>query len=175
MDFLYKSESAVIYSTAKIVNHLNLFLDDYSVLSDFVFINAGKFTKIGKYSKLSPYVLVTGGGELYIDPCVDVSYSVKILTGYDNIYDGNLSLPSVPHNFRDVVRVKTEIKRFSFIGTNSMILPGSYIGEGVVVEPNTVVRGKLNDWHIYGGNECACLGLRKKMKDDILIWYNSKI
>jgi acetyltransferase-like isoleucine patch superfamily enzyme len=161
--YLYKGINSQVYGYSRIIYPQNLLIDDYAVISDFCFILAGIYTKIGKYSRLAPYAMITGGGETYIHDYVDVSYGVKIISGSDAVYDGYLSLPNIAPELRNLKRQRVEIHKFSYIGINSIIFPGVTIGEGVLTEPNTVIKNNLEPWTIYGGSDCSIIGKRKKL------------
>ncbi|MBK7107099.1 MAG: acyltransferase [Ignavibacteriae bacterium] len=166
-EFLYFGKEVKIYSSSKIINPLNIFLDDYSIISDFCFILASKYVRIGKYSNLSPYSLITGGGEVYIGNFVEISFSVKIISGTDDIFGKSLFTPSVPTKLRNTKRLNIEIGDYVFIGANSIIYPGVKIGEGVIVNPGTIVKKNLQAWNIYDGSECKLIG-KRKYKNEII-------
>ena len=44
------------------------------------------------------------------------------------------------------------MKRFSNIGTNSIILPGSILEEGVLIAAGSLFYGKSEPWTVYKGN-----------------------
>ena len=159
--FLYFGQKVCIHSSAIIVASENLFLDDHSIISDFCFILATGFTKIGKYSRLAPHSCITGGGQVYIGDFTDISYGVKIISGSDDILGPYLFLPTVPSEDRNITRDQIQISSYSFIGSNSIIYPGVKIGEGVIVNPGTIVKRDLDPWSIYGGASCHLLGKRK--------------
>ena len=159
--YLFFGQGVQVYPFAKIIYPNNLFLDDFSIVSDFCFILASKFIKIGKYSHLAPYSMITGGGEVYIENFVEISYGAKIISGTDDIFGEHLFTPSVPENHRDVNRSSVQIGRLCFIGANSIIYPGVTIGEGVIVNPGTIVKVNLNPWGIYDGPDAKLLGKRK--------------
>lgn len=166
-DFLFLGKQATIFPLAKVINPENLFLDDHAIISDFCFVLASKFIKIGKYSHMAPYSMITGGGEVYIHDFVDISYSVKIISGTDDIFGDSLFTPSVPEKYRKIKRSTVEINNFAFIGANSVIYPGVKIGEGAIVNPGTVVKTNLEAWSVYEGTDCRMTGKRKH-KDEII-------
>ncbi|QOJ30172.1 MAG: acyltransferase [Ignavibacteriales bacterium] len=166
-DFLFIGKDAVVFPLAKIVFPETVFIDDHAVVSDFCFILGKKFVKIGKYSHLAPYAMITGGGEVYIQDFVDISYAVKIISGTDDIFGDSLFTPSVPANLRKVKRSTVEINNFAFIGANSLIYPGVKIGEGAIVNPGTIVRKNLDSWTVYDGQECLPVGKRKYREEII--------
>lgn len=162
---LFCGENAVVHELSKIVYPDHLFLDDFSVISDFTFILATKFVKIGKYSQLSPYSLITGGGEVYIGNFVDISYGAKIICGSDDIFGEFLFTSGVPKAYRNIIRNNVEINDYSIIGANSIIYPGVTVGEGVIVNPSTIVKENLKPWSVYEGVNCKLIGKRKFKKE----------
>ncbi|MHB2153598.1 acyltransferase [Calditrichota bacterium GD2] len=166
-DFLYMGRESKIYPLAKIIYPQNLFLDDFAIIDDFCFILASKFIKIGKYSHMAPYSMITGGGEVYIEDFVEISYGAKIISGTDDIFGEYLFTPSIPEEFRNVNRDRVTIGRFSFIGANSIVYPGVRIGEGVIVNPGTIVKQNLKSWGIYEGPDARLIG-KRKYKDQII-------
>lgn len=48
-----------------------------------------------------------------------------------------------------------------WIGANCVLLDGADVGRGCVIAAGTVVRGKLEDFGIYGGNPMQKLGERR--------------
>lgn len=166
--YLYHGKNVSVYPTAKIIFPNNLFIDDNAIISDFCFVLASKYVRIGKYSNLSPYSLITGGGEVYIGNFVEISFSVKIISGTDDIFGKSLFTPNVPSNFRNTKRLNVEIGDFVFIGANSIVYPGVKIGEGVIINPGTIVKRNLQSWNIYEGPECKLIGKRKFKKEIVL-------
>ena len=51
-----------------------------------------------------------------------------------------------------------EIGEYSFVGTGSIVMPGTTIGVGCIVGAGTVVRGKIPDYSIVIGSPCAVVG-----------------
>src|SRR3569623_873602 len=48
-----------------------------------------------------------------------------------------------------------------WIGANYVLLDGARVGKGCVIAAGSVVRGVLEDYHIYGGNPLRVLGQRQ--------------
>jgi len=143
-----------IYELTKIVNRENLFIDLFSQIDDFVFINAGIKTEIGKFVHIASFCSVIGGGEFYMEDFSGLSAGCRIVTGSDDFTGGGLTNPTVPSEYSNVKVSFVRIKKHAIIGTNVTILPGVTIGEGVAVGAGCVVRKDLAPWGIYVGQDC---------------------
>ena len=70
-----------------------------------------------------------------------------------------------------------EIGDFVWIGTNVMILPGTKIGEGAIIQGGSVVHGEIPPLAIAGGNPCKVFKYRDKEHFEKLkaeskfLWY----
>ena len=56
------------------------------------------------------------------------------------------------------------MERFSNIGTNSIILPGSILREGVLLAAGSLLMGDTESWGVYKGNPAI---LVKKINSNI--------
>jgi len=90
---------------------------------------------------------------------VTISSNIRILThdwAVDTVYH---SFATADESKRPFGRLqKVEIGDFSFIGTDSVIMPGCKIGKGVIVGAGSVVRGKIPDFSIVIGNPAKVIG-----------------
>lgn len=95
---------------------------------------------IGNHVSINPYFKCMSAGNIYIEDYVQIAIGVSIITNNHDFYE------------RNVLTVKdVRIKRNTWIGAGSIILPGVTIGENAIVgagsvvthdvEPNTVVAG----------------------------------
>ena len=78
----------------------------------------------------------------------------------------SLDLPSVPkkEQFGGTVS-NIDIGDFVTVGAHSCILPGASIPEGTAFGAYTLIKNKkLKSYHLYVGNKCRDLGLRKKIE-----------
>ncbi|MCH2193792.1 acyltransferase [Kordia sp.] len=55
-----------------------------------------------------------------------------------------------------------EIGDFSFVGTGTILMPGSKIGKGCIIGAGTVVRGTIPDFSIYIGSPGKIVGDSRK-------------
>ncbi|MED3973227.1 acyltransferase [Priestia megaterium] len=72
-----------------------------------------------------------------------------------------------------------QLKRGCFIGANSIILPGTTIGENSIVGAGSVVKGEIPDNVVIAGNPAKVIktieeyyhDIKKMQSDEVKIWY----
>lgn len=106
---------------------------------------------------------ITGKGRVDIGSYVIAAGDCMIITQNHN-YEGDAIPYDDTLNFRDVV-----IGDFVWIGARVLILPGTKIGEGAIIQGGAVVHGEIPPYAIAGGNPAKVFKYRdaehfKKLK-----------
>ncbi len=153
-------EGARIFSWVKIVHPENLWLGAHSTVDDFVFLNAGRLTRVGRYVHIACHASVIGGGELTIDDYAVVATGARLLTATDTFEGGARMSTHLPDEQRSVVDGAITIGRDAFVGANAVVMPGVTIGEGAVAGAGAVVTRDLEPWTVYVGAPARPLGPR---------------
>jgi galactoside O-acetyltransferase len=153
-------EGARIYPLAKIVHPENLWLGAHSSVDDFVFLNAGRSTRVGRYVHIACHVSVIGGGELEIGDYAVVATGARLLTASDTFAGGARMSTHLPDEFRRVVDQRIAIGRDAFVGANCVVMPGVTIAEGAVAGAGSVVTRDLDPWTVYAGVPARPIGRR---------------
>ncbi|GAA77703.1 acyltransferase [Pseudoalteromonas sp. BSi20495] len=92
-----------------------------------------------------------------------------------------LTIFSTSHNWKDSTKIPYDeltlikpvvIADFVWFGANVTVLPGTVIGNGVVVAAGSVVRGSIPDFSIVAGNPAIVIGERNA--DEFLHLLNNK-
>ena len=92
-----------------------------------------------------------------------------------------LTIFSTSHNWKNGTKIPYDeivlyqpvtIGSFVWIGANVTILPGTTLGDGVVVAAGAVVRGNIPDCSIVAGNPATIIGQRNV--DEYLHLLNNK-
>lgn len=149
-----------IHDSARIINRHHLVVGDFSQIDDFVFLDAGKGTRLGSFVYIASFCSVVGGGELQMDHFSALSAGCRIITGSDDFMGGGLTNPTVPPGYTNVKHERVRIGRHAIIGSNVIVLPGVSIGEGTAVGAGAVVRKNLEPWTLYAGAECTPIKTR---------------
>ena len=124
----------------------NVRIDSYTNL----ICQKGKIT-IGNYCHIASSCFILGTGGVTMEDFSGIAPGVKIFSSSDN-YDGSsLTNPLVGDQFSKPVKKEIFIGKHVIIGTNSVVLPGVKIDEGVAVGALSLVSKSLEKWNIYIG------------------------
>jgi acetyltransferase-like isoleucine patch superfamily enzyme len=100
------------------------------------------YVGIGSAPGLAPGCYIQGIGKLYIGNYVGIGPNVGILSGTHQIFD-----------VRKYKHEKVIIGDYSWIGMNSVILPGVELGEYTIVQAGSVVKDSFKEGYcVIGGN-----------------------
>lgn len=121
----------------------NIVLKDYVQIASYVFLNGSSVgIEVGNYVSIAP--------------------GTKVLTGSDD-YSGEFHSSSLlDEDLQRPVYKKIIINDHSIIGTNSVLLPGAEIAEGVAVGALSLIKTKTQPYKIYAGVPAIIIKDRKK-------------
>ncbi|UCD85351.1 MAG: acyltransferase [Deltaproteobacteria bacterium] len=162
MKFKKNGKNVVIYPLAKILNPEVISIGDNVIIDDFVLIMGGKETKIGNYVHIASFCNITGGGKFIMEDFSGLSSGCRIFTGTEDFSGSSLTNPTIPAEFRNIVRSFVVIKKHVIIGANVVVLPGVTIGEGTAIGANSLVKKDCEPWMIYVGSPAKPLRTRPK-------------
>lgn len=155
-----KFERAFLYSTLKILPAIKI---RWATSLYLFFLKRWGVNFKGKPNYISSKTDIDGTdfGLLTIGEGVTVSSYVRILT-----HDWS------PHTVGKAMGIVTEkplgntrgieIGDFSFVGTGSIVMPGTKIGTGCIIGAGTVVRGNIPDFSIVIGSPGTIIGDSRK-------------
>jgi acetyltransferase-like isoleucine patch superfamily enzyme len=151
------SRFARIYNpqSIEIGNHVRI--DDFCILS----ASSNEFI-INDYVHISAGAYLYGASGLFIDSFSNISAGVKLYTVNDDYSGESLIGPTVLEKYRNVHKLPILIGKYVVIGCNTVVLPGSIITDGVAIGSNSLVKGSLRSWKIYGGTPVRYLKDRSK-------------
>jgi acetyltransferase-like isoleucine patch superfamily enzyme len=113
-----------------------------------------RFT-LGDYIHISPYVTIIGGpeGQFIAKGFNNIMAGARIVCGSDRFDDSGLFGAMIPKEFKGKQIIEPVVmEQFSNIGTNSIVLPGSILREGVLLAAGSLLIGDTVPWGIYKGN-----------------------
>ena len=120
-----------------------------------------KHTIVGDGSGLGG-VLVYGDGDVKIGDYVSIGPGLVIQT-QNHDYEGE----ALPYGRRFICK-PVLIDDCAWIGMNVMLLPGTHIGEGAIIQMGSVVHGEIPPCAIAGGNPAKVFAWRDRAHYDEL-------
>lgn len=161
----YCGENVKLYPLAKIVRAENIEIDDNSRIFDFAYVDGLGPIKIGKYSFVTWQCIIEGGAKCTIGDRCFVGPGTKLLTSTYK-FNGYYTNEFLPEETRGTDYGDIVLENDSYIGANSVIMPGVTVGEGAVVGSNAFVNKDLEPWGIYVGSPARKVGERQKPTDE---------
>lgn len=124
-------------------------------ISDGVTILHPNKLRLGERVSIHPYTYIVG--EVDIGNNVGIAAKCSIIAQTHNYSD-----TSIPFKFQGTVEQPISIGNDVWIGTNSVILGNTKIGDGVVVGAGSVVSGEISSYSVVMGNPARVFYNRKK-------------
>ena len=138
------SKDARIYGPNKMVIGNNVRIDDFVIL-------AGEI-ELGSYIHIGAFSLLSGKFGIKMKNFTASSSHVTIYTVNEDYSNGtSLTNPTIPSNLRLIEEGSVILEEHSLVGANTVLLPSTHLKTGVVIGANSVVKGILDDWNLYGG------------------------
>ena len=163
------SKKASVYGVENISIGSHVRIDDFCILS-------GKIS-IGDYIHIAAYSALYGSDAgIQINEFANISSRVCIYAVTDDYSGESMTSPMIPDEYKNLQKAPVYIGRHAIIGSGSVILPGSEIGEGCAVGSLSLIKNALDAWWIYAGIPAKKLkerskGLLEKEKE----WKTCKI
>ena len=163
------SKKASFYGVENISIGSHVRIDDFCILSGEI--------SIGDYIHIAAYSALYGSDAgIQINEFANISSRVCIYAVTDDYSGESMTSPMIPDEYKNLQKAPVYIGRHAIIGSGSVILPGSEIGEGCAVGSLSLIRNALDAWWIYAGIPAKKLkerskGLLEKEKE----WKTCKI
>lgn len=143
----------------------NISIDDYTWIDSYSIINAmlGEI-RIGKRVHLAPFVNIGVREEIIIEDFVAVGASSKIYSNSQVAIKGKrMSGPMIPEEEKAFYAAPVHLKKDSFVGANSIIMPGVVLGDGAIVSANSLVIKSVPAWTVVMGTPAKKITERQKL------------
>lgn len=148
------SRFARLYGIEKmeIGNHVRI--DDFCLLSGSI--------KLGDHIHISAYTALYGRYGIEMEDYSGASPRCTVFSATDDFSGNFLIGPMVNPGYTNVNGGKVLIKRYSQLGSNSIVLPAVTINEGAATGAMTLVNNNLAAWGIYVGVPAKFVKPREK-------------
>jgi len=172
-DFKNKGEDVYIH------DNVNITRPEISSIGNKVAIDYGfhctTSIDIGDYVHIGPHVSCIGGSQgIFIAKGFNnIMAGARLICTSDRFNHSGLFGSMIPKEFKGEQIIKPIImEKFSNVATNSVVLPGSTLREGVLLTVGSVLMGDTEAWGVYSGNPAK---LVKKIDGSKIIENAKKI
>ncbi len=144
--------NVLVSRVARIYSPQTISLGDHVRIDDFCLLSGGKGIDLGHHVHVSAYCALYGGGGISIGNYSGVSPRVTILSESDDFSGASMIGALIPGEYRPgLVSEEVSLHDFVQIGTNSTVMPGVTLHQGVVVGAHSFVNRSCEAWSIYVG------------------------
>lgn len=151
------SDRASFYGIGKI--HIG----DHVRIDDFCILSAGEGgIHIGNYIHIACYTSLIGGGRITLSDFSNLSSRVSIYSSNDDYSGSTMTNPMVPDNLKNVQHAPVYIGRHVIVGSGSVVLPGTVLGDGSAVGALSLVTSNCEEFGIYAGTPAKRISNRSK-------------
>ena len=153
MGFASVGEDVVVSKRVEIPDPSRISFGSHVRVDAFVTITTGTcgFVRIGSYVHLADRVRLVGIEGINIGSFVGLASNVSVLSSSDDYSGHHLVGPLVPAVSRDTKRGVVTVSDYVVVGSGSVVMPGSHLGEGVAVGACSFVNRTLPPWGVYFG------------------------
>lgn len=151
------SRKSSIYNPEMITIGNSVRIDDFTILS------GGSGIELGNFIHISCFGALFGGAGIRIKDFSTISSRVTIFSESDDYSGMSLTNPMIPKEFKPLFKSKpVDIGQHVIVGTNSSILPGVKIEEGVAIGAHSLVIENCDPWSIYVGTPAIRIKTRSQ-------------
>lgn len=165
-DFGFKSvgKNVLIAKNCNIVGIENISIGNNVRIDAFTtIIAAGSgYLNIGSYIHIGGYSAIFAGAGVEMEDFSGLSQGVKIYSKSDDYSGEHMTNPTVSSDLTGVIEGKVKIGRHAIIGSQSIVLPGVEVKEGVAVGANSLLTKTTEEWYIYFGSPAKKIKKRKR-------------
>jgi dTDP-4-amino-4,6-dideoxy-D-glucose acyltransferase len=140
------SRKASIYKPEAISIANNVRVDDFCILA------GGCELSLGNYVHVSSYCGLYAGSGIVLEDFAGLSSRASVYSESDDYSGHSLTNPMVPDKYKPKLqRGRVLLRRHAIVGSNSTILPGVVLGEGVAIGAHSLVTKNCEPWWLYFG------------------------
>ena len=161
MGFKSLGNNVQISRTAKLYIPEYISLGDHVLVDDFCVLSGN--IEIGRNVHIAYGSRLIGGREgIKMNDFSGVAFGVTIFAQSDDYCGDALTNPTVPMQYRKILRARVELGRHVIVGTNSVVFPGVIMGEGSSVGSCSMVTKSTEPWSVYFGVPAKKIKSRKR-------------
>lgn len=161
MGFAFLGENVKISDKAALYDIGRMSIGDNSRVDDFTVL-AGEIT-IGRNVHIAVFCNLAGGrAGISMADFSGLAYGCHLIAQSDDYSGSTMTNPTVPAEFKNESSSPVEVGRHAILGTNSIVLPGVTIEEGVSCGAGTIFTKSTEPWSIYVGSPARRVKARSR-------------
>lgn len=150
-----------ISRTARLYIPEYISVGDFSIVDDFCILSGN--IDLGRNVHIAHGCRVIGGREgVKMEDFSGLAFGVTIFAQSDDYGGDALTNPTVPMQYRKILRARVELGRHVIVGANSVVFPGVMMSEGSSLGSCSMLTKSTDTWTIYFGIPAKRIKLRKK-------------
>lgn len=140
----------------------NISIDDNSRIDDFCVLSSSGTgeIKIGKNVHIAVYSCLIGKEDINVNDYANISSRVSIYSSTDDFSGNYMTNPTVDERYTNVISIPVFIGSYVVIGSGSVVLPGSYLSDGVAVGAMSLIKKRYEEFIIVAG--CPAVFIKKR-------------
>lgn len=172
LGFAHVGDNVMVARSCTIIGLENILIGDNVRIDGMTTISAARgYCKMGRNIHIGGCAYLACAGGLNIGDFGGLSQGVRIYTISDDYSGAAMTNPTVPPEFTNVTVAPVTLGRHVIIGSGSIVLPGSQLGDGVAVGALSLVTRSLDPWGVYSGSPARRLRGRSKALLDAEMQY----
>ncbi|CAN5253355.1 acyltransferase [soil metagenome] len=152
----------LIHPSVILINCGQISLGDFVRIDAFTILSARQTITLGRNVHIGAHCILTGQESIALADFSGLSHGVKIYASSDDFSGTTMTNPTAPQRYRQVESRPVHIGRHAVVGSGTVILPGSEIGEGCAVGAMSLVNSSIDAWDIYAGIPAKKIGVRNR-------------
>lgn len=152
MGFASLGENVFISDKASLYNCKNIAVGSNVRIDDFCVLSAGpEGISIGDYVHIAVFTLLIGKAKITISNFCNLSSRVSIYSSSDDYSGISMTNPMIPDEYKHVDHKEVFLGKHVIVGCSSVILPGTFLEEGVAIGALSLVTKTCHPFGIYAG------------------------
>ncbi|PNG58383.1 MULTISPECIES: acyltransferase [unclassified Variovorax] len=162
MGFASVAADAKLSAKASYFNCGRIAIGSRSRVDDFSILSAGDGgVVIGANVHVAAFCFLAGKAEIRLEDFSGLSSRVSVYSSTDDYSGAVLTNPTVPEEFTGVRSAPVLIGRHVIVGSGSVLLPGTQMGEGAALGALSLANGRYEAFGIFAGIPARRLGERQ--------------
>jgi acetyltransferase-like isoleucine patch superfamily enzyme len=141
-------------------------IGDHCRIDDFAVLSAGEGgISLGMHVHIAVFCSLIGKERIELHDFSGISARTSVFSSSDDFSGAHMTGPTIPQEYLGVISKPVTVGRHCVVGTGSVLLPGTVMGEGSTLGALSLAKGRLDAFTLYGGVPAV----RIKARDNVLL------